>query len=88
MKKKKSWREKLADDKGLPKVGEVNGRMSKCWGEGMMVIFVFSEVDVLMKQIPKNKLTTINKLHTTLTMKHKITFTYPITTKIFYQNHS
>jgi len=27
MKTKKSWREKLADDKGLPRVGKVTGKM-------------------------------------------------------------
>jgi len=26
--KRKSWREKLADDKGLPRVGPITGRMS------------------------------------------------------------
>jgi len=32
-KQKKSWREKLVDDKGLPKVGTVTGKLSKHWGE-------------------------------------------------------
>ena len=35
---KKSWREKLADDKGLPKTGVVNGRLSQRWGKGTFVI--------------------------------------------------
>lgn len=35
---KKSWREKLADDKDLPKICEVTGKMSKRWGEGRFVI--------------------------------------------------
>ena len=38
MPSKKSWREKLADSKGLPKVGKVTGNMSRRWGEGTMVI--------------------------------------------------
>jgi len=83
MKKKKSWREKLADDKGLPKVGEVNGRMSKRWGEGTMVIPAPSEVDALMKQVPRGKLATINELRAALAVKHKVTFACPITTGIF-----
>ena len=34
MKTKKTWREKLADDKGLPKVCEVTGKLTKRWGVG------------------------------------------------------
>ena len=29
--KRKSWQEKLADDKGLPKVVKITGKMSKRW---------------------------------------------------------
>jgi hypothetical protein len=83
MKKKKSWREKLADDKGLPKVGEVTGRMSKRWGDGTMVIPAPSEVDALMKQVPRGKLATINELRAALAVKHKVTLACPITTGIF-----
>jgi hypothetical protein len=83
MKKRKSWREKLADDKGLPKVGEVTGGMSKRWGEGTMVIPAPSEVDGLMKQVPRGKLATINELRAALAVKHKVTFACPITTGIF-----
>lgn len=83
MKKKKSWREKLANNKGLPKVGEVNGKMSKRWGEGTMVIPAPSEVDALMKQVPRGKLATINELRAALAVKHKVTFACPITTGIF-----
>jgi hypothetical protein len=83
MKKRKSWREKLADNKGLPKVGEVTSRMSKRWGEGTMVIPAPLEVDALMKQVPKGKLATINELRAALAVKHKVTFACPITTGIF-----
>jgi hypothetical protein len=83
MKKKKSWREKLANNKGLPRVGEVNGKMSKRWGEGTMVIPAPSEVDALMKQVPRGKLATINELRAALAVKHKVTFACPITTGIF-----
>ena len=51
--KRKSWREKLADDKGLPKVGKVEGRMTKKWGTGTMVIPAPREVDELMRRVPK-----------------------------------
>jgi hypothetical protein len=36
--RKKSWRQKLEDNKGLPKVGEISGDMSRRWGTGTMVI--------------------------------------------------
>jgi len=34
MKPRKSWQEKLADSKDLPKVVEINNKMSKRWGTG------------------------------------------------------
>jgi len=81
--KRKSWREKLADDKGLPKVGKVEGRMSKKWGTGMMVIPAPREVDELMRRVPKGKITTINELRAALARKHNASFACPMTTGIF-----
>ena len=83
MKARKSWREKLADNKGLPKVGEVTGKMSRRWGEGIMVIPAPTEVDEFMKQVPKGKLATINELRAALAARHKADFACPITTGIF-----
>ena len=83
MKPKKSWREKLADDKGLPRVCEVTGKMSKRWGEGIFVIPAPREVDALMKQVPRGRLVTINELRSALARKHKTDFACPITTGIF-----
>jgi hypothetical protein len=80
---KKSWREKLADDKGLPKVGKVTGRMSQRWGTGTMVIPAPREVDALMKQVTKGRVVTINELRAALAKKHKADFACPITTGIF-----
>ena len=54
-KKKKSWRDKLADDKDLPKVRKIEGEMTKRWGEGTMVIPAPREVDALMKKVRKGK---------------------------------
>lgn len=82
-KPKKSWCEKLADDKGLPKVGPVEGKMTKTWGEGLMVIPAPREVDALMQKVPKGKLTTINELRDALARQHKANFGCPITTGIF-----
>jgi alkylated DNA nucleotide flippase Atl1 len=83
MKAKKSWREKLADDKGLPKVCKVTGKLSKRWGEGTFVIPAPREVDALMKQVPKGRVTTINELRAALAKKYRTNFACPITTGIF-----
>jgi len=83
MKTKKSWREKLADNKGLPKVGKVTGKMTRRWGEGTMVIPAPLEVDALMRQVPKGKLVTINELRAVLATRHQVTFACPMTTGIF-----
>ena len=80
---KKSWREKLADDKGLPKVANVTGKLSKCWGEGRFVIPAPREVDALMKQVPRGRVVTINELRAALARKHPADFACPITTGIF-----
>ena len=83
MKPRKSWREKLADSKGLPKIGEVMGNMTKRWGTGTIVIPAPNEVDEIMKRVPKGKLTTINEIRATLARKHRVNIACPITTGIF-----
>ena len=83
MKPRKSWREKLADSKDLPKTGRVMGRMTKRWGTGTMVVPAPLEVDALMKQVPRGKVTTINELRAALARQHKVDIGCPITTGIF-----
>src|SRR6185436_5463011 len=80
---RKSWREKLADSKDLPKTGRVMGRMTKRWGTGTMVVPAPSEVDALMKQVPRGKVTTINELRAVLAQQHQVDIACPITTGIF-----
>jgi len=80
---KKTWREKLADDKDLPKICESAGKLSKRWGEGTFVIPAPREVDALMKKVPRGKLVTINELRAALARRHKTDFACPITTGIF-----
>ena len=80
---KKSWREKLADDKGLPKVCEVRVVRGIRCDEGRMVIAAPREVDALMKQVPKGRVVTINELRAALAKKYKADFACPITTGIF-----
>src|SRR5215212_11550394 len=83
MKTRKTWREKLADSKGLPKVGNIEGKMSTRWGTGTMVIPAPLEVDELMRRVPKGKLVTINELRAALAKKHNVNIACPITTGIF-----
>jgi len=83
MKPRKTWAEKLADSKGLPKVEKITGRLSKKWGEGTDVVPAPKEVDALMKKVPRGRLTTINELRAKLAKKHGATICCPITTGIF-----
>jgi len=80
---RKSWREKLADSKDLPKVQEVTETMSQRWGAGTFVIPAPIEVDEIMKKVPEGKLTTINQIRAALAQKHGVNFTCPITSGIF-----
>lgn len=82
-KRKKSWRQKLADSKDLPKVEEITGRMTRHWGEGTMVVPAPLEVDAVMREVPEGSLITINEIRAILAKKHKATFGCPITTGIF-----
>ena len=83
MKPKKSWREKLADSKGLPKVSQVCGKLTRRWSEGTFVIPAPREVDALMKRVPKGRVITINELRDALAAQHRTDFTCPIATGIF-----
>ena len=83
MKSRKTWREKLADSKGLPKIGKITGRMSKRWGTGSMVIPAPLEVDAIMKTVPRGKLITINEIRAALCRKHGVDVACPVTTGIF-----
>lgn len=82
-KKPKSWQEKLADSKDLPKVVEINERMSKRWGTGTCVIPAPIEVDEIMRKVPKGKLITINEIREVLAKKHRASIGCPMTTGIF-----
>jgi hypothetical protein len=64
----KSWREKLADAKDLPKT---------------MVIPSPQEVDDVMRRVPRGKLATINEIRACLANKHGTDIACPMTTGIF-----
>jgi len=83
MKARKTWREKLADSKDLPRIQEVTRTMSQRWGTGKFVIPAPMEVDEIMKSVPQGRLTTINQIRAVLAEKHGVNFTCPITSGIF-----
>jgi alkylated DNA nucleotide flippase Atl1 len=80
---RKSWQEKLADSKDLPRVVEINERMSQRWGTGTCVIPAPMEVDTLMRKVPKGRVTTTNEIRAALARRHGATIGCPITTGIF-----
>lgn len=83
MYKRKTWREKLRDDKDLPKVVRITGRMTKRWGKGTVAIPAPREVDAIMRKVPEGKVITINEIRERVAKKHKATIGCPITTGIF-----
>ena len=83
MKPRKSWREKLADSKDLPKVERIPIRLAARWGTGTFVIPAPIEVDAIMKRVPKGKLATINEIRALLARRHGASTACPITTGIF-----
>jgi hypothetical protein len=80
---RKSWREKLLDDKDLPKVAKIPGKMQARCGRGTMVIPAPREVNAIMKKVPKGKLITIKEIRAILAKRHRTTIACPITTGIF-----
>jgi hypothetical protein len=76
-KKRKTWREKLVETgekQGLPRVVEVNEKMSKKWGEGTCVIPSPVEVDAVMKSVPRGKLITINRIREIMAKRYHASF--------------
>jgi len=73
LKAKKSWREKLEDDQGLPKVVEITGKMSTRWGTGTCAIPAPREVNEIMRMVPKGKLITINQIREIVAGRHGAT---------------
>lgn len=81
--KKRSWREKLADSKDLPKIAKIDATKSKRWGTGTFAIPAPLEVDAAMKKVRRGKLTTIDAIRRALAKRHGTTIACPLTTGIF-----
>ena len=82
-KPRKSWREKLADDKDLPKVVKLTGAAATRWGGKSLAIAAPREIDALMRSVPRGRVTTINELRAAVAKKYCAEAGCPITTGIF-----
>jgi alkylated DNA nucleotide flippase Atl1 len=82
MTRSKTFREKLADDKDFPRVEPISPGMAKQWGPGTIVIATATEVDTIMRSVPKGKLITINQIRDVVAQRHGATIGCPITTGI------
>ncbi len=81
--RRKTWPEKLADDKDLPRIVTLKGRLARRWGKGTCVIPRPREVDAVMRRVPAGRLITINQVRAKLARKHGTTMSCPICTGIF-----
>ena len=81
--KKKSFREKLRDEKDFPRVERLSGGMQRTWGKGTIVIPSPLEVDGIMKKVRKGKLITINRIREIVARRHGATIGCPICVGIF-----
>ena len=82
-KKKKTWQEKLADNKGFPQVHPIDQTKSKRWGAGTFVIAAPREVDAIMRRVTKGRLITMDEIRGSLARKYGATVACPLTTGIF-----
>ncbi len=80
---KKTWREKLADDKDLPKVVILGKDQAARLGGKTCALPAPREIDALMRRVPRGKLTTIHELRQAVARDQGAEIGCPITTGIF-----
>ena len=83
MARKKTWREKLADGKDLPKVVMLKESAKKHWKGKTIAIPSPMEVNEVMAKVPKGKLITIDGIRRTIARKYKADIGCPLTCGIF-----
>ena len=83
MARKKTWQEKLADSKDLPKVVPISDGMKRRWGEGTVAIPAPRDVDALMHRVSRGRLITIQELRAHVAEQQGASVGCPITTGIF-----
>ena len=82
MRSKRTFREKLDDNKDFPRVQPIAGGMKKRWGPGTVVLPAPREVETLMRNVKKGRVTTINHIREFLAQRHGATVSCPIVTGI------
>lgn len=83
MAKVKSWREKLADSKDLPKVVTLNYTAQIHWRGDTMAIPSPLEVNEIMASVPRGKVITIQEIRRIVALKHGADIGCPLTCGIF-----
>jgi alkylated DNA nucleotide flippase Atl1 len=83
MKKRLSFRDKLADPKDFPKVQPLTRGMKRRYGPGTILLPAPMEVEGLMRKVPKGKVTTVNQIRESLARRHGATVACPIVTGIY-----
>jgi len=79
---KKTWNEKLNDSKNMPYVAEIDCQFAAKFGPKMLIAPPLA-YDALMKQIPKGKLMTIDRMREYLAKKYNADWTCFMTAGIF-----
>jgi hypothetical protein len=82
MRKRKTWAERLVDDKDLPKIKAIPEKMAKRSGPGSMVVPAPSEVDAVIRTVGKRKLVTVREISACIARKHNTTVCCTVTTGI------
>ncbi len=82
MERKKTYREKLANSKDLPRVEPLAGGMKRRWGEGTILLPAPWQVNEQMRRVPRGRVTTINQIRETLSHRYGATIACPIVTGI------
>jgi len=89
--KKKTWQEKLQDNKKFPKIlkfnpkfpcGKALQKMGAKPGDSVVLVAPL-EVDGIMKNVPRGKLITLNEICEVLAKRHDVKFCCTLTTGIF-----
>lgn len=80
--RKKTFREKRDDSKGMPRVVPLSGGMQRRYGPGTILIPSPLEVDELMRRPKKGQLVTVNQMREHLAARHGATVACPIVTGI------
>jgi alkylated DNA nucleotide flippase Atl1 len=82
MYRKKTFQEKLADNKDFPRIEPLAGGMRRRFGCGAILLPAPAEVNDLMRRVPAGKLITINQIRESLALRHGATMACPIVTGI------